>query len=187
MSASAKRILVIDIESNGVNARNSDLGFVIVFGYKWLHEKRAKSITIDLQSLHRCSDKWLLRDATELIKNADVLVAHYGALFDKRFIQGRMMVNGIDGFPFPPLRDTCLAMRKVAAFSSNRLGHLARVLNQRRKKTESGWPKAWFDVLQGGPKAERVLMRISKYCREDVLATEELYLTLAPYVKAWRK
>jgi len=178
------KVLFYDIETAGVNALKGDLGFVIVFGYKWAHEQKAHSIIIDQDSLKKFNDKKLLREVVKLLKGADIVVAHYGALFDKRFLQGRLMVNNLAGFPHPVMRDTCLTMRKVANFSSNRLKHLAKILDFRHQKLENDWPKAWFQVMRGNIK---VLKALARYCKGDVLALEELYWRIAPYVKAWNK
>jgi len=66
MTTSSPRILSFDIESAGVNALKSDLGFVILFGYKWAHEPHAHVLTLAPQSLRRFDDKALLRAASKL-------------------------------------------------------------------------------------------------------------------------
>lgn len=172
------KILSFDIESAGVNALHPDLGFIICFGYKWLHETDAHTITLDKQSLLTYDDKQLLEDASKLMEEADILVGHFASVFDRRFIQGRLLINDLPPIPNVKLRDTCMIARSVANFSSNRLKNLAKVLNLKNQKLENGWPKAWLDVLRGDEKA---LDRLAEYCRGDVVAVEELYLKLRPF------
>lgn len=172
------RILFFDIESAGVNALKSDLGFVILFGYKWANEKEAKIIQIDRRSLRAFDDSKLLTKASRLLEKADITVAHFGSVFDRRFIQGRLLINKLPPIPPTKMRDTCMIARSVANFSSNRLKHLAKILSFRHQKLENNWPEAWFKVMQGDMKHLRAM---AKYCKGDVLALEELYHALIPF------
>ena len=172
------KILFFDIESAGVNALRSDLGFVIIFGYKWAHEKTAKAITVSQKDLKSFSDIGLLVKASAVFEKADLIVAHYGSVFDRRFIQGRLLINHLSPIPNTKMRDTCMMARSIANFSSNRLKHLAKVLNLTNQKLDNNWPTAWFRVMQGDMKALRDL---TVYCKGDVLATEELYNTLRSF------
>lgn len=175
------RILCFDIESAGVNALNADLGFVIIFGYKWIGEKQAHSIVIDEDSLKKFDDRKLLKQASKLLNEADLTVAHFGSVFDRRFIQGRLLINNLPPIPPTRMRDTCMISRSVAKFSSNRLKHLAKILKLRHRKLENNWPTAWFKVMQGDMKA---LAGLAHYCEGDVLALEELYLRLSSFDNA---
>jgi uncharacterized protein YprB with RNaseH-like and TPR domain len=172
------KILFFDIESAGVNALKSDLGFVIVFGYKWGHEKKVHTIVSDKQDLKQFSDKKLLIKASKLFEEADILVGHFASIFDRRFIQGRLLINFLPPIPPVKMRDTCLIARSVANFSSNRLKHLGKILNLTNRKLENNWPTAWFKVMQGDLK---YLRGLAKYCEGDVLALEELYMRLRPF------
>ena len=172
------KILSFDIESAGVNALRSDLGFVIVFGYKWLHEKKAHAIVIDPDSLRKFDDRKLLIEASKLIAEADIVVGHFASVFYRRFIQGRLLIHGLPPIPPVKMRDTCMMARSIANYSSNRLKHLAKILGLSNQKLENGWPESWFKVMQGDPKA---LKGMARYCKGDVLAVEELYLKLRPF------
>ena len=178
------KTLIYDIETAGVNALKADLGFVIVFGYKWLGEKSAHVLTINQKDLQKFDDRELLVRVSKLLQQADVVVTHYGSNFDKKFLQGRLMINDLPGFPHPPVRDTCLGLRVVTNFSSKRLKHAAKIMQFKHQKLENDWPRAWFQIMRGNMK---VLRDLAKYCIGDVLADEELYLRLRPYVKAWNK
>ena len=175
------KILFFDIESAGVNALKSDLGFVIVFGYKWLGAKKAQALVIDKASLRRFDDRKLLIDASKLIAEADIIVGHFASVFDRRFIQGRLLIHGLPPVPPTKMRDTCMIARSVANYSSNRLKHLAKILGLRNQKLDNGWPMAWMEIMQGDATA---LKGMAEYCKGDVLALEELYLRLLPFDNA---
>jgi uncharacterized protein YprB with RNaseH-like and TPR domain len=175
---SGPKILTFDLESCGVNALKSDLGFITLLGYKWLHEKEAHVLQIDEKALKQFDDRELLEKASKLFEEADLLVGHFASVFDKRFIQGRLLINGLPPIPATKLRDTCMIARSAANFSSNRLKHLAKILNLKNQKLESNWPMAWFKIMQGDTEE---LSKLAEYCRGDVEATEELYLRLRPF------
>jgi len=175
------KILFFDIESAGVNALRSDLGFVILFGYKWGHEKEAKVIKISKALLKHFDDSELLLKASKVFTEADLIVAHYGSIFDRRFIQGRLLINRLSPIPNTKMRDTCMIARSVANFSSNRLKHLAKILDLKHQKLDNNWPIAWFKVMQGDL---ATLDKLAIYCKGDVLVLEELYNRLLPFDNA---
>lgn len=175
------RILFFDIETAGVNALKSDLGFVILFGYKWSDEKETHCIQIDRKSLDTFSDKKLLMQASKLFLEADLIVGHYASIFDARFINGRLLINNLPPIPPVKLRDTKFMASVQANFSSNRLKHLAKILGLRHQKLENNWPMAWFQVMRGNMKT---LNEMAEYCKGDVIAMEELYYRLRPFDKS---
>lgn len=181
MNKPRPKILYLDIESCGVNALRSDLGFVVCFGYKWNYEREAHCLTITRHDLRRFDDKKLLIKASRLIEEADILVGHFASVFDRRFIQGRLLINNLPPIPATRLRDTCMIARSVANYSSNRLKHLAKILSFKNQKLDNNWPTAWFLVMQGNMEA---LRGMATYCKGDVLALEELYNRLLPFDNA---
>ena len=175
------KILFFDIESIGVNAMKSDLGRICCFGYKFQGDKKARCLTLDKESLDKFDDRALLVQVSEIMEQADLLVAHFGSVFDRRFIQGRLLINGLPPIPATKMRDTCMIARSVANFSSNRLKHLCKLLGMENEKLENNWPTAWFEVMRGNMKA---LKGMAHYCKGDVLALEELYNRLLPFDNA---
>lgn len=183
MSYPKNRILTFDIESAGVNALKSDLGFVLMVGYKWLHEPEAKIITIKKKHLKHFDDRDVLRRFSTVYTKADITVAHFGSVYDRRFIQGRLLIHDLPPIPQTIMRDTCMIARSVANYSSNRLKNLGTTLDLVHTKHEkgAGWPGWWFKAMQGDMNAVR---EMAEYCKGDVLATEELYLRLRPFDNA---
>jgi uncharacterized protein YprB with RNaseH-like and TPR domain len=177
------RILFFDIETAGVNALKSDLGFVVCFGYKFSDEPEAHCLTARKKDLRSFDDRWILEKASKLIEQADLIVGHYASVFDRRFLRGRLLINNLPPVPNTKMRDTVFIARAAANFSSNRLGHLSKILKLKHRKQEKGdgWPNWWLSVMQGDMAA---LAKMSVYCKADVLATEELYYRLLPFDNA---
>lgn len=172
------RILYFDIETAGVNALKADLGFVICFGWKFEGDDKAQCLIIDKEGLEKFSDKELLKKASKLFEQADLIVAHYGSVFDRRFLQGRMIINNLPPLPHTRMRDTCFVARSKFNFSSNRLGHLAKILKLKNRKLTNGWPENWMKVMQGNRSA---LRELQAYCKGDVECLQELYHRLYPF------
>ena len=182
------RVLIWDLETGGVNAFKADLGFILNFGYKWLGEKK---VTVLKASDYKdwfektrplpVNDKPLLEAALKIMFQADMLVAHYGDRFDRRFFQGRCAI--LDLPPPPPTiqRDTWRIARGAFAFSSNRLGNLAKTFNlteKKQEKTAFQWPGWWLRSMAGDKTA---LEEMAVYCAQDVRTTEKLYLRTRVY------
>jgi uncharacterized protein YprB with RNaseH-like and TPR domain len=179
------RILFFDLETDGVNALKADLGFVVCFGYKWAGERTTYCLTIDQESLARNDDSKLLIEASAIFEQADIVVAHFGSVFDRRFLRGRLLVHHLPPIPTTKMRDTCMIARSVANFSSNRLGHLAEILGLKQKKYQkkggSEWPGWWYRVMRGDMEA---LAAMAEYCKQDVRTLEAVYNALLPFDNA---
>ncbi|KKK57276.1 hypothetical protein LCGC14_3056080, partial [marine sediment metagenome] len=96
------KVLIWDLETGGVNAFKADLGFILNFGYKWLGEEKVTVLKVsnykDWFKKTRnlpVNDKPLLTAALKIMFQADMLVAHYGDRFDRRFFQGRCAIQGL--------------------------------------------------------------------------------------------
>ena len=177
------KILFFDIETAGVNALKSDLGFVLMVGYKWAGDKEASIVTIKKKDLKTFNDGPLLTKFSRIYNEADLTVAHFGSVFDRRFIQGRLMINKLPPIPATKMRDTCMIARSAANYSSNRLNNLGNTLGLANKKIEkgTGWPTWWFRAMAGDMGA---IEEMAVYCKGDVLALEELYYRLLPFDNA---
>ncbi len=180
------RVLIFDLETGGVNAFKADLGMVLCFGYKWLGEKTTRIIKVndfpDWFKVGRgVNDKPAIQEALKIMEEAEVLIAHYGERFDRRFFQGRCAIHDL----MPPhpvkLRDTWRVARTAFAFSSNRLGNLAETFDLKYKKHQKSrdeWPGWWLRAMAG---SDKDINQMAKYCMKDVQATEDLYLRIRKY------
>lgn len=180
------KILLFDLETGGVNALKSDLGMILCFGYKFLGDKKAKVLTVDMfpnwfSTEKGVNDAGITKAALAIMETADIIVAHYGEKFDRKFFQGRCLVNNLTPPPPTKLRDTWRIARTAFNFSSNRLGNLAKVLKlpqQKQEKKGDAWPGWWIRSMAGDRKAIR---EMAAYCAQDIQTLEALYLRLRAY------
>lgn len=182
------KILIWDLETAGMNSFKPDLAAVVNFGWKWLGEKRAHCITVDqfpgwfsARRPNTIDDRPLLRAGLEIMEQADLLVAHFGDKFDRRFFQGRCAMHDLTPPPPTKQRDTWRIAKTAFNFSSNRLVHLAITLGLKERKHEKErdeWPGWWLRTLAGDPWA---IHEMAKYCKQDVQTLEQVYLRVRQY------
>jgi hypothetical protein len=162
------------------------LGFILNFGYKWLGEKKVDVLTVDnypgwFSKRKGVNDKPLLKHALQIMEEADLMVAHYGDKFDRRFFQGRCAIHDLTPPPPTKQRDTWRIAKSAFCFSSNRLGALAMTLGlyeQKHVKQRNEWPGWWVRAMAGDKNA---IHQMAEYCAQDVRTTEAVYLRIRQY------
>jgi hypothetical protein len=125
------------------------------------------------------NDLVVVKRVREVLQDADIVIGHNVKKFDMKKYNARLIFHGLDPLPSGiQLLDTLTEIRKVAAFSSNRLDFLGKTLTGQGKiETERG---LWLRVLKGEKKAVKDM---THYCKGDVQVLEDLYLKLRPYMK----
>ena len=117
----------------------------------------------------------------EILNEYDFIIAQNGKRFDLKKIRARLIVHGFP--PHSPVKvlDTMLMARQVASFTSNKLEWLAQYLSRVQKQNHRDFPgyELWRECLLGNPKAWAAMKR---YNIPDILACEEVYLNLRPWV-----
>lgn len=172
------KVLFYDIETAGVNAFSADMGFCVVFGYKWLGDRRAQALSIlDYPGKHIHDDTNLLKALHGIMEQADLIVAHYGQKFDRPFLESRLIRVGLTPIPNTRQADTCLIARHKLKLSSNRLDNLAKFLGCKNRKMSKGdgWPNWWMEALRGDKQA---IKKMAAYCIGDVECLEEIFLRM---------
>jgi predicted RNA-binding Zn-ribbon protein involved in translation (DUF1610 family) len=190
------RILTLDIETAPLSVHcwgiwEQDVGLdmikdewsILSFSARWLGDKRV---------IFKCTggrgadlvrdDKPLCGWLWELLDMADIVVTQNGKAFDMKKINARMLMHGVG--PYSPVRvvDTKLIARRHFAFTSNRLAWMSKHVNRDARKSEhKRFPgfELWSECLRDNPAAWR---EMRAYNALDVIATEELYLRLRPWM-----
>lgn len=157
---------------------------ILCFAYKWLGEKKTYVVSQDDFKGYKAGsfsldDSKVVKRLWELFNEADVVIAHNGNSFDQKKAQARMMVRKLP----PPLPyaqiDTKLAVKRVSSHTSNRLNDLTKAL-EITNKIDAGGIDTWTGCMEGDPRAWK---RMKKYNKMDVIALEELYLEIRPWIQ----
>lgn len=190
------RMLFFDVETAPVQAyvwglyqevRSTEMvkkdWFMLSWAAKWYRDAEIKSRGL----IHYPgflkdpeNDSKLLGDLWGLLDEADFVVAHNAVKFDVKKVNTRFIMNGYP--PVSPYKviDTLLAARSAFAFTSNRLGDLCDALGVDNRKGDAGGFKTWAGCMRGDPASWETML---EYNESDVLALEDLYVKLIPYIK----
>ena len=126
-------------------------------------------------------DRKLMKALHKELDEADIVVTQNGIRFDHRKINARFIALGMQ--PPSPFKmvDTKVEASKVAMFTSNKLEWLAQALTDERKLSHGRFPgfALWTECLKGNPEA---WAEMREYNPQDVIATEQVYLKLRPYI-----
>ena len=124
------RIILWDIESYNLNA---NFGYVLCVGWKVLGEKKVNVIKIsDYELFDRdpTNDREVVREARDVLTDADAWVTWYGGGFDEPFINSRLLNHGLS--PMPPMGSAHIDGWKIARYkmtlNSNRLASVTAFL-----------------------------------------------------------
>lgn len=187
MSKKKPKVIFFDIETSPVEARTWSLwpksishdsiiqDWTIICGaWKELGKEKIHAVWIDKPY----KDKEVVKKLRDVLASADLVVGHNSDKFDIKKLNARIIFHGLQPLPNVAQVDTLKMVKKVAAFSSNRLDYLSKVLTGQGKIHVDY--SLWLKVMAGDKKA---LKEMVKYNKVDVLRLEEIYLKLLPYAK----
>lgn len=166
----------------GLNQIKSDW-FILAWAAKWLGDPASKTMYMDGRDLKPGDDKSLVQRLVALLEQADGIITQNGDAFDVKKLNARAIIHGL---PPPKLcrsTDILKECRKVFKFTSNKLAYTTGVLNTKHKKLDhSKYPgfALWAAVMAGDRKA---WLEMEKYCKHDVLSTEEAYTKIREWIK----
>lgn len=181
MSESASetaKILIWDIETRSLVA---DYGSILCIGWKWYGEKKVNVLSIhDMPGKHVLDDKPLVKYFIEEVWNkADMAVGHYSSGHDEPFLRTRALIHKLTVPKDVTTIDSWGKMWKRFKFSKNSLLNVSNHLGLTPKYFT---PTADFEKVLYGDKP--AMKRIKKHCKMDVMAEEELYERIKPYIVA---
>ena len=150
---------------------------IICVSWKFQGERKLHHLSWDKNH----DDKTLLEKFIPIMESADEVIGHNHDQFDIKWLRTRCLFHGLDMPPDFITIDTCKDAKKYFRFNSNSLSYISKYLNLRNQKLSTEGKDLWKKVVfEDDTKA---LVEMIKYCDGDVLATEELFERMAPYVK----
>lgn len=153
--------------------------FMLTWAGKFLNEPEIYSDRICTKDVLEENDGKIVTSLWKKINEADVIIAHNLEKFDRRKMNSRFIVNGLNPPSLYRTIDTYKEAKKHFGFSSNRLNELARVFGIGSKiKTEF---KLWDRCAKGEKDA---LEEMERYNKKDVELLEEVYLKFRPWIKS---
>jgi hypothetical protein len=191
------RILLWDIETNPILAATFSLypdsiqhgniihdWSIICAAWKWLGVEKIYSTSVldDPKAFKKDinNDYVVVKKLRDVFQDVDILIGHNSKRFDTKKFNARLIFHGLDPLPSGLQQlDTLQEVKKVAAFTSNRLDYLGQHLCEGGKIHTT--PGLWIRVLKGDKSAVKEMVT---YNKQDVKVLEDVYLKLLPYMKS---
>lgn len=146
---------------------------VICFAAKWFGTK-----TVHFYSEHHHSSSQMVSEAHRLLDEADAVCHFNGTRFDVPHLNREFLMAGLNPpSPFQEI-DLLKVIRKRFKFTSSKLAHVTAELGLSGKLSHTGHD-LWLKCMAGDDKAWNLMRR---YCKQDVVTTEELYEKLLPWI-----
>ena len=146
---------------------------MLCFSAKWLGKK-----DIEFYSSWEHGMEGMLQAAADLFEKADVLVTYNGEKFDYPSFITEFLIFDIAPPPPPAHVDLYKFVRNQTRFFSNKLEHIADVLDVGHKMEHEGFG-LWKKVMAGEAQA---MKKMTAYCKHDVRLTEGVYKKLRPFI-----
>jgi len=121
--------------------------------------------------------KGMAQAALDLMTDADAIITYNGDKYDIPKLRGEILLAGLSPPPIPTSID-CLKAVKRFGFMMNRLAYIGPLLGAGGKVKHQGF-KLWKEVLDGDPKAQKVM---TKYCIQDVRMLVKLYEKIKAFI-----
>jgi hypothetical protein len=150
---------------------------LLTWAAQWHGEKKVRSERLLPAEATRQDDKRIVGLIADLVREADVVVAHNADRFDMTRINSRLLKHRLK--PMPPVQtiDTLKMSKKHLGQPYNKLDWLGKTLldDQKLKTDLDLWKRCMAGDLQA-------LRRMERYNRKDVKLLVEVWETIGPYV-----
>jgi hypothetical protein len=118
----------------------------------------------------------------EDLEGADAIIGHNSKLFDRKFLNARLIKGGHDPLKSQWHIDTMWIVRTHLRISS-KLANVQAFLGLPDEKTEI----TWDDWMRGQGMDSRAISEIETHCIQDVKVLEQAYWKLLPYMREIRR
>lgn len=156
--------------------------YLLTFAGKWLNQDTVFSYKLTDYPLFQTdykSDYELVKDIWNLLDQCDIFIAH-NANFDKGWMNARFALYGLN--PPSPYKviDTLKQLRQHFTLPANSLAAACQYFNLKNQKLDNSGFELWRRCMEGHVEA---FDEMETYNIGDILALEELYLKILPWIK----
>jgi hypothetical protein len=152
--------------------------WMICWAAKWSDSTSVISRVVSSKEAKAQDDKRIVGQLADLIRKADIVVAHNGNAFDMKMLNTRLVFHGLEPLGQTQTIDTLTVARGTFRFTSNKLDYLAKFLGFAGKHSTSFG--LWRDCYHGSKPA---LEQMVAYNRNDVVILEQVFHALKPHAK----
>lgn len=149
---------------------------ILSYAFKW--HSQSKIHCVSQRSLSSVTDKGVTRSLWELLKQADIVVAHNGDAFDLKKANARFLFYNLPPRKYASV-DTLKIARKYFKFNSNKLNDLGMHLGLGKKLKHQGFD-LWLGCMANKAKSWDTM---EAYNKQDVYLLERVYKRLLPWIE----
>lgn len=152
--------------------------FLLTWAAKWREDDKIYSMRLTSREAKKGDDKRIVEGLAEMIREADIVVAHNINRFDIPRVNTRLALLGIE--PLDPVRtiDTLPLARKNFSFAHNKLDYLAEKFGYGNKMDTD------FELWEGAYHGEvKALKYMAEYNRQDVVLLQDVFEAMLPYAR----
>ena len=151
---------------------------IITIAYKWLGSDKITVLTWDEYQ----SDKEMLEQFLKEYNKANMVVGQNNDNFDNRWINVRAMKYGLNVNVHIRSFDIMKETKRLFRLPSYSMSYITKYLGIETKLEHEGI-KLWNKVQFGNEEEKKeYLQKMVEYNRQDIVATEDMYLTLRKYM-----
>jgi len=159
--------------------------FMLSWAAKWQGSKAVEADFLTPEEVAAQDDHRIVTSLADMIRAADIVVAHNGDGFDIPMLNNRLLALGEE--PVQPVKtiDTCKLAKKSFRLAYNKLDYLGEYLGLGKKlQTDFNlWKKIYVGDQRKYKDGLSPMAYMVKYNRKDVVLLEAVYDKLVPYVK----
>jgi hypothetical protein len=185
------RVLIFDVETapllsyhwrvwkeNVAPDQLQNRAWMICWAARWAGQKTVRSDAVTPEEALAEDDSRIVGSLAELVRRADVILAHNVDRFDLPVLNTRLLDLRLE--PLPPVRtiDTLKVAKRSFRFTYNRLSYLAEFLGIEAKH-QMRFPD-WLAAVKGDRTA---ITKMRSYCKQDINVLEQVWTHLQPYAK----
>lgn len=186
------KVMIYDIETSRVSAKLWNTGQqyvnhstlsthtrIISIAWKWLGEDKVHWVKWDKK---QCDKKLMTKFLAEYNK-ADMVIGQNNNSFDNKLINTRAAYHRLFVNKYVKSFDIYRQAKSVFRLPSYSMAYMAKYFGLTLKQSHEGIHM--WEMIENGTKAEQkeYLKKMIDYNVGDIITTEELYLTLLPYLK----
>jgi hypothetical protein len=152
--------------------------YMLSWSAKMLNQSEIFSDVASSKEAVEENDYRIVKSLYDFLSTCDIVIGQNIKGYDLRMLNTRLAFYNI-----PPLRrfqiiDTYVVAKKEFRFPSNSLKYINRFFGIQQKQENEGL-SLWKKCMRGDKDA---LNRMDEYCKGDVVATEDLYFKIRPYI-----
>lgn len=175
------RIMLFDIEATALIAEMGRVLCVSVGEIDLPTQKVGALRTFVKKNDDPADDKEVVREACDLLRQADGWVTYYGARYDVPMLQSRLLANKLKTMPINiPHIDLWKTSRWELKLRSNRLANVEEFLQLDERKTKIDW-NSWIRAAAGWKKE---MAYVVDHCKKDIRVLDQAYKKMLPLIRS---